>query len=148
MPSTFPTTRPRGGAPRGNTNALKHGFYSRRFRKSEVADLEVTNATALRDEIAMLRVCLRRMVEWAPAIKSFADAATFVRVISLGSGALARLIRIQKAIGGSDFEAALYQAISEVGQELGITDPPAQDSSGNSQLDFARRLISRAIDEQ
>ena len=39
MPSPLPSTRPRGGAPSGNTNALKHGFYARAFKPAEQSDL-------------------------------------------------------------------------------------------------------------
>ena len=122
MPSRIPSTRPRGGAPFGNTNALKHGFYSRRFRKSEMDDLEATSFTGLRDEIAVLRVCIRRIVEWGASIQSFSDAMTFLRVVSLATGSLSRLIRTQQAIGGSDIEGVILQAITEAGQELGTYD--------------------------
>jgi hypothetical protein len=147
-PSHIPSSRRRGGAPRGNTNALKHGFYSRRFRKSEADDLEQTSFTGLRDEIAMLRVCLRRIVEWGAAIKDFSDAMTFMRTISLGTGSLSRLISIQKAIGGTDFESVIAQAVSEVSQELGITAPPRPEETGNDQADFFLKLFSRAKDEE
>jgi hypothetical protein len=113
----------------GNTNALKHGFYSRRFRKSEIADLEATNFTGLRDEIAMLCVlciCIRRIVEWGSTIQSFPEAMIFMRVIALATGSLSRLVRTQQAIGGSDLESVLLQAISEVSQEMGITGPANQ----------------------
>jgi hypothetical protein len=45
----------RGGQP-GNTNALKHGFYSRRFRDIEFSDLDVITVADLQNEIAMMRV--------------------------------------------------------------------------------------------
>jgi hypothetical protein len=124
MPSRIPSARPRGGAPFGNLNALKHGFYSRRFRKSEMDDLENTDFTGLRDEIAMLRVSIRRIMEWGSAIQSFPDAMTFLRVIALATASLSRLIRTQQAIGGSEFESVIVQAISEVAEEMGIAGPP------------------------
>ncbi len=43
--------RPRG-APRGNRNALKHGFYARTFPSSEVKDLETYPFQGLQDAIA------------------------------------------------------------------------------------------------
>jgi hypothetical protein len=46
---TKPTSSPslkkkKRGAPPGNQNALKHGFYSRRFRNLEMGDLDVVTA--------------------------------------------------------------------------------------------------------
>jgi len=56
-----PATRKRG-APPGNQNAIKHGFYSRRFRNLEMGDLE-GGAANLVDEITGLRVAARRVLE-------------------------------------------------------------------------------------
>ena len=64
---TKPTSSPslkkkKRGAPPGNQNALKHGFYSRRFRNLEMGDLDVVTADLI-DEIAGLRVAARRVLE-------------------------------------------------------------------------------------
>ena len=48
------------------------------------ADYGCPKGTGLRDEIAMLRVCLRRIVEWGAAIKDFSDAMTFMRTSRRG----------------------------------------------------------------
>ena len=53
--------RHRGAQP-GNNNALKHGFYARRFRDLEDIDLDVLAAT-LESEIMGLRVVNRRILE-------------------------------------------------------------------------------------
>jgi len=45
----------RGGQP-GNVNAVKHGFYSRRFRELEAEDLDAALQNGLGDEIDMMRV--------------------------------------------------------------------------------------------
>jgi hypothetical protein len=73
---------------------------------------------------------------------------TFMRTISLGTGSLSRLIATQKALGGSDFESVIAQAMSEVSQELGITAPPKPEETGNNQADFILKLFSRAKDEE
>jgi ribosomal 50S subunit-associated protein YjgA (DUF615 family) len=49
------------GAPRGNLNALKHGYYSRAFRQLERADLDNLDET-LKSEINALRVIGRRIM--------------------------------------------------------------------------------------
>ena len=51
------TARKRGGQP-GNSNAWKHGFYSRSFTKLEAKDLKVVTSLDLTNEIIMLRVSL------------------------------------------------------------------------------------------
>jgi len=53
--------RKKGGQP-GNTNALRHGFYSRKFQELEAADLDQIRAGMV-DEIAMLRVSIRRVFD-------------------------------------------------------------------------------------
>ncbi len=147
MPSRIPSARPRGGAPFGNTNALKHGFYSRRFRKSEMDDLEGTSFTGLRDEIAVLRVCIRRIIEWGASIQTFSDAMTFLRVVSLATGSLSRLVRTQQAIGGSDLESEIIQAITEVGHEMGIYDTPEGNKSGPTWSSFLKKALLPPTDE-
>ncbi len=49
----------RGGQP-GNTNAIKHGFYTKNFSLAECRGLEATKEIVLADEIALLRVLIRR----------------------------------------------------------------------------------------
>ena len=51
--------RKRGGQA-GNTNALKHGFYTKNFSLAERRGLEATKEIVLADEIALLRVLIRR----------------------------------------------------------------------------------------
>ena len=51
--------RKRGGQP-GNINAIKHGFYSKNFSLAERRGLKVTEGVVLGDEIALLRVLIRR----------------------------------------------------------------------------------------
>lgn len=51
-----------GGAPKGNQNALKHGFYARSLSDQESADLVSLMASGeLDDELAMTRVLIRRI---------------------------------------------------------------------------------------
>lgn len=57
------------GAPKGNANALKHGFYTRRFRDIEPEDLDVINAN-LTNEIAGLRVAARRIMGYSEDLES------------------------------------------------------------------------------
>lgn len=56
--------RTRGAQP-GNTNAVKHGFYSRQFRPQEISDLDSILMGNLDDEINMFRVVTRRVYDLA-----------------------------------------------------------------------------------
>ena len=57
------------GAQPGNLSALRHGFYSRRFRDVEPEDLEVINAQ-LTSEIAGLRVAARRVLQLSETLEN------------------------------------------------------------------------------
>ncbi len=88
--------RKRGGQP-GNSNALKHGYYSKSFKKAEAADLEEMGQEAdLSSEIAMMRVIIRRVFEAADGCM---DLESWVGVLgSLGAAStrLAGLLWMQK----------------------------------------------------
>ena len=61
---TSPSPR-RPGAPPGNQNALKHGFYTRRLKKRDLTGVETTDVSSLVEEIALIRLFTRRLVESA-----------------------------------------------------------------------------------
>ena len=57
----------RRGAPRGNQNARKHGFYSKVLNEAEQLDLElVSGVEGIDDEIALLRVKIKSILEKDP----------------------------------------------------------------------------------
>ncbi len=49
------------GAPRGNRNALKHGFYSHLYRRGEIHLLALPSRTQLQDEIDLFKVLIDRI---------------------------------------------------------------------------------------
>ena len=60
-PST-PPKRKRGGQS-GNSNALRHGFFSRSFTETEMDDLEKNVKGEFMDEIALARVNAAHLAE-------------------------------------------------------------------------------------
>ena len=55
------------GAPKGNQNARKHGFYSRVLDEAEQLDLELASGVeGIDDEIALLRVKIKSILEKDP----------------------------------------------------------------------------------
>ena len=61
MPNHFAPI-PRCGAPLGNNNPFKHGFYTRRMKRN-LSSEESTNLKSLVDEIALIRVFTHKLVE-------------------------------------------------------------------------------------
>jgi len=55
------------GAPKGNQNARKHGFYSRVLDEAERLDFELASGVnGIDDEIALLRVKIKSILEKDP----------------------------------------------------------------------------------
>ncbi len=123
--SNVNTKRKRGGQP-GNTNALKHGFYSHRFNNLELADLGTALSDGLTDEIALLRVIIRRVFEYADTDAQSLDTwSQALNTLGAASTRLAGLLRTQQLIAGDngDVISVLSQAIGEVAHDLGLSDP-------------------------
>jgi hypothetical protein len=116
---SFPPKRGRG-APPGNTNALKHGFYSRRLKRSDLSGIEYCDAR-LQEEITMLRVFTRRVIELGKDVDTLPEAVSLLRALCLASTSLTRLMKTQHLLTPSGNPAldAFHQALDEVVKELG-----------------------------
>jgi len=129
--SPHPATRRRGlsnrrpGAQPGNANALKHGFYTRRFNKQHLDGVESTSLSGLAEEIALIRIFTRRLVESTDLSADVYDLAGVLRAICLASATITRIIRIQSLLGSStnDWQDAIDTAIHDISIELGIVQP-------------------------
>jgi len=103
------------GAPKGNQNARKHGFYSRVLDEAEQRDFELaTEVEGLDDEIALLRVKIKSIVAHDPENLSLIMQAT---------GALARLLRTRYNIGKKDRKglmAAVGNVLKDIALPLGV----------------------------
>lgn len=113
--------RTRGGQP-GNINAIKHGFYSRRFRDLEAEDLETVPVEGLEGEIALMRVMIRRVFDYANDNAGDLEGWTgTLSALGAASTRLAGMLRTQKLFAGSKSDAlsALSQALGEVTREFG-----------------------------
>ena len=85
----------RGGQP-GNNNALKHGFYASRFTPTDRQDLEDYDFTGLVDEVILLRVYIRRIIEQSANLTKLEDSLTVLRALSIASTTITRLLRTQR----------------------------------------------------
>jgi len=107
------------GAPKGNLNALKHGFYSPLFRPEE-PDFPPRESASLDQEITLLRLMIRRTIRLANDIDDFKDAAHLLDVVSAAAARLANLMKTQLILQGSRTQAnqEISAAIHQINQEL------------------------------
>jgi hypothetical protein len=103
------------GAQQGNQNARKHGFYSRALNEAEQLDFELaTGVEGLDDEIALLRIRIRALLENEPEN---------IRYIVQATNALVRLVRARYDISKEDrkgLKEAIGNVLREVALPLGI----------------------------
>lgn len=120
-------TRRKRGAQDGNWNAFKHGFYSKRFRPLEIQDLDTALGDGLEDEIALLRVIIRRVFEYADDDdkQTLDQWSRTLNTLGAASTRLAALIRTQQVVsgGGSSVLDLLSEAIGGISHELGLGEP-------------------------
>jgi hypothetical protein len=115
------TAKRKPGAQPGNLNALKHGFYSKHFRNAENADLDILLIEGLADEITMLRVVTRRVLELANGMDDLEAGINLLGALGLASTRLAGLLKVQKMLGGesdNEISKAISIALSEVIEEF------------------------------
>ena len=103
------------GAPKGNQNARKHGFYSHALTEAEKVDLEEASLIeGIDQEIAFLRMKLRELAENEPdRIDLHFEAANTI----------ARLIRTRYQVSKEQKQSlkdAITKVLSEVAAPLGI----------------------------
>ncbi len=110
------------GAQPGNQEAIQHGLYSNKFHPSEIQLLESALADNLTDEIAMLRVVLRRLFELSAEEQDVGKLIKSVSTLGAAATRLAGLMRTQSLIQGSGASSmdVLSEALKEVSDELGL----------------------------
>ena len=121
IPAKGPAKRKRGGQP-GNTNAFKHGFYTKNFSLAERRGLETVKGVVLGEEIALLRVLIRRFAEEILSSQTATpmETAGNLAVISEAMLRLASLLRTDHMLGGtqsSTFFEQLSLALEEITNE-------------------------------
>ena len=99
------------GAPKGNQNARKHGFYSKVLDEVEQLDFELaTGVEGIDDEIALLRVKIKSILAHDPEN---------VKLIMQVTNALARLVRVKYNINKED-KKGLKEAIGNVLRDIAL----------------------------
>jgi hypothetical protein len=99
------------GAPYGNQNARRHGFYSRVLDPDEQADFEqATEVEGIDEEIALVRVKIKSLVAREPEN---------TKLIMQGVATLEKLVRTRYNIGRED-KQGLRDAIANVLRDIAI----------------------------
>jgi hypothetical protein len=100
-------------------NALKHGFYSKHFQKSELDDLEEIGD--LTEEIQMMRVVARRLLEAARECRDVGELSNLLNTLGLAATRVGGLMKTQKFLGGGEENAleVIHQSIDAVLEEWG-----------------------------
>jgi hypothetical protein len=108
------------GAPKGNLNALKHGFYSRLFKPAETVDLPDDFSSSLEHEITLLRVMIRRTKQLADGIDNLREATHVLDALGAAASRLSSLLRAQKSLnlGQPGLADEISLAIQQVNAEL------------------------------
>lgn len=99
------------GAPKGNQNARKHGFYSNALDDDCKAEFDyATSVEGIDDEIALLRVKIKSLVKHDPEN---------LKLIMQATNTLARMVRTRYNISKED-KAGLKQAITTVLRDVAL----------------------------
>ena len=99
------------GAPKGNQNARKHGFYSKVLDEAEQLDFEqACGVNGMDDEIALLRVKIKSILTYDPEN---------VKLIMQATNILARLIKTKYNIS-KDQKKGLKEAIGNVLRDVAL----------------------------
>ncbi|MFH0941720.1 MAG: hypothetical protein V1823_01680 [Chloroflexota bacterium] len=101
----------KGGAPAGNQNARKHGFYSRVLDEDERLDFEeASSVEGISDEICLLRIKIKSLLRHDPQN---------IKLIMAATNTLARLVRTHYNIGAKD-KKGLMEAIANVLKDVAL----------------------------
>ncbi len=121
---TNPPSAPRRrcGAQPGNSNALRHGLYSKYFSESEMQGLDKDIKGEFHDEIALARIQVRRLAEILEGYKNM----PFEDYIAASNALNNYLDRIQRLSRAQYFmyrnQTTLEQALAEL-----ASIPPEED---------------------
>ncbi len=108
MPAKAKGTR---GAPKGNQNARKHGFYSKVLDEVEKLDFELAaGVEGIDDEIALLRVKIKTLLEHDPEN---------IKLVMQATNTLAGLVKTRYNISKEE-KKGLKEAIGNVLKEVAI----------------------------
>ena len=109
------TEKKQRGAPKGNQNARKHGFYSQALDDAQRARLEqAREVEGIDEEIAVLRVKLLSLID---------DHPDRIDLQMVAASTIARLIRTRHSISAgqkSSIKDAITKVLTDIAVPLGV----------------------------
>jgi hypothetical protein len=117
MVKSSTTSNRRRGAPPGNQNARKHGYYSSHCPASSQSE-ENPLSIDLQAEIDFIRQSIQRVIALGEP-ETYRDAVDCLRALSLATTALTRLVRTQRYVNPAldprdELTRDIKQALAEV----------------------------------
>ena len=101
----------KSGAPKGNQNARKHGFYAKVLDEAEQLDFELASGVnGIDDEIALLRVKIKSVLEKDPEN---------INLIMRATNTLATLVKTRYKIS-KEQRKGLKEAIGNVLRDVAV----------------------------
>jgi hypothetical protein len=119
LPSSETSPKKRGGQ-RGNTNALKHGFYSSRFNPKHLAMLKDADPTSVKDLIFIFHLLIFQMIDQPIATFTPSESYELNHNLCMSSFALTRLLRYQHLLakdGSDEFNQQINEALDMLRDE-------------------------------
>lgn len=118
-----------GGQP-GNTNALKHGFYARKFKPNQLEDYDrARSLTGLDEEIALLRLVILNLAQSCLPVPGSPPDLAACTALEASIARLAHLLKDQRLLSTgiadpADLIAVLF-ASANAGLPFTEIFPPA-----------------------
>jgi hypothetical protein len=121
-----PSKSRKRGAPPGNLNALKHGYYSQQIKNAVPSDFDPERFSGLKEEIGLIRYHIRRVVEYGQNVEELETALSLLRGICMASTTLTRLIKTQSLLALHDdpISIALRKAVERLDLKISDSDLP------------------------
>jgi hypothetical protein len=108
-------------SPQTSTPKTRKSSYRRHLRSGEVEELEQAQERGLQDEIAILRVVIRRVFDAANQANMDLDTwSDTLNTLGSASTRLAGLLKAQRVIGESGAQDILSQALAEIAKEMNL----------------------------
>ena len=121
------------GAPKGNKNALRHGFYARSFSAEQNSRLDGQASTDVQAEINLLRICIDKLnnqidfqeikhIDMQGNLSRNDHYLNQLNTLAAMTQSLATLVRTHYLTHGKsgDIQSSILAALEELRLEMGL----------------------------
>jgi hypothetical protein len=123
---------------KGGDPERQPGFYNGQFDPEELQDLEASLVGNLENEVKMLRVHIRRVLEKANQAETFEESIKALSALGLAASRLARMLKTQQSLGKSaqNFDEGIMKVLGEFIEEQEIRRRGGASGSAGRQLEM------------